>query len=238
MKKKMIAAFGALTIAGVIGFTTFQSGIVKAEPKLTKDEIRNQVTSQYPGTIRELELERGANIYEVEVVVDGKEYELKIHGDTGDVLKLEEKAISARAVTENDKVVTDQKTDENAITNGDAADDKKPNAVAQAPKNNSNDDVQGEKTTKSVTTNKSVAPKQTVISHAEAKRIALNNFEGTIVELELDDNDNHHTYEIEMVNGNRKAEIEIDAYTGKVIVLEIETEDDDEYEDDKYDDNN
>jgi uncharacterized membrane protein YkoI len=235
MKKKIIAAFGALTVAGVIGFTTFQSGIVKAEPKLTKDEIRDQVTSQYPGTIRELELERGANIYEVEVVVDGKEYELKIHGDTGDILKLEEKAISARAVAENDKVLTDQKTDKNDVTNGDAADDKKPNAVPQAPINNSNDDVQGEKTTKSVTTNKSNAPKQTVISHAEAKRIALNNFEGTIVELELDDNDNHHTYEIELVNGNRKAEIEIDAYTGKVIVLEIETEDDD---DNKYDDNN
>jgi uncharacterized membrane protein YkoI len=235
MKKKIIAAFGALTVAGVIGFTTFQSGIVKAEPKLTKDEIRNQVTSQYPGTIRELELERGANIYEVEVVVDGKEYELKIHGDTGDILKLEEKAISARAVAENKKVVTDQKTDKNAVANDDAADDKKPNAIAQAPINNSNADVQGEKTTKSVTTNNSNAPKQTVISTAEAKRIALNNFEGTIVELELDDNDNHHTYEIEMVNGNRKAEIEIDAYTGKVIVLEIETEDDD---DNKYDDNN
>jgi uncharacterized membrane protein YkoI len=234
MKKKMIAAFGALTVAGVIGFTTFQSGIVKAEPKLTKDEIRNQVTSQYPGTIRELELERDANIYEVEVVVDGKEYELKIHGDTGDVLKLEEKAISARAVSENDKVVTDQKTDQNAVTNGNTDDDKKPNALAQAPKNNSNDDVQGDKTTKSVTTNKSGASKQTVISHAEAKRIALDNFEGTIVELELDDNDNHRTYEIEIVNGNRKAEIEIDAFTGKVIVLEIETEDDD----DKYDGNN
>jgi uncharacterized membrane protein YkoI len=234
MKKKIIAAFGALTVAGVIGFTTFQSGIVKAEPKLTKDEIRNQVNSQYPGTIRELELERDANIYEVEVVVDGKEYELKIHGDSGDVLKLEEKAITARAIPENDKVVTDHKTDKNAVTNGDTDDDKKPNAVVKAPIDNSNDDVQGEKTTKSVTTDKSVAPKQTVISHAEAKKIALNNFEGTIVELELDDNDNHHTYEIEIVNGNRKAEIEIDAYTGKVIVLEIETEDDD----DKYDDNN
>jgi uncharacterized membrane protein YkoI len=228
MKKKIIAAFGALTVAGVIGFTTFQSGIVKAEPKLTMEDIRNQVTSQYPGTISELELERGANVYEVEVVVDGKEYELKIHGDTGDVLKLEEKAISAKVVAENDKVVTDQKTDQNAVTNGDTDDDKKPNATTQTPVNNSNDDAQGEKTNKSVGTNKSVAPKQTVISKEEAKRIALNNFEGTIVELELDDDDNHRTYDIEIVNGNRKAEIEIDAFTGKVIVLEIETEDDDD----------
>jgi uncharacterized membrane protein YkoI len=228
MKKKIIAAFGALTVAGVIGFTTFQTGIVNAEPKLTKEDIRNQVTSQYPGTISELELERGANVYEVEVVVDDKEYELKIHGDTGDVLKLEEKAISAKVVAENNKVAADQKTDKNAISNGDTDDDKKPNATTQTPVNNSNDDVQGEKTTKSVATKKSVAPKKTVISIEEAKRIALNNFEGTIVELELDDDDNHRTYDIEIVNGNRKAEIEIDAFTGKVIVLEIETEDDDD----------
>jgi uncharacterized membrane protein YkoI len=234
MNKKIIAAFGALTVAGVIGFTTFQSGIVNAEPKLTKDEIRNQVTSQYPGTIRELELESGANIYEVEVVVDGKEYELKIHGDTGDVLKLEEKAISSRAVVENDKVVVDQKTEDAPLKNDDkektntgaannSGSSSKPGGTTQAPINNS-DDIK-----------KNATPKQTVISNEEAKRIALNNFKGTIIELELDDNDNHHTYEIEMVNGNKKAEIEIDAYTGKVIVLEIETEDDD---DDKYDDNN
>jgi uncharacterized membrane protein YkoI len=228
MKKKIIAAFGALTVAGVIGFTTFQSGIVNAEPKLTKEDIRNQVTSQYPGTISELELERGANVYEVEVVVDDKEYELKIHGDTGDVLKLEEKAISAKVVAENNKVAADQKTDQNAVTNRDTDDDKKPNATTQTHVNNSNDDTQGEKTNKSVGTNKSVTPKQTVISNEEAKRIALNNFEGTIVELELDDDDNHRTYDIEIVNGNRKAEIEIDAFTGKVIVLEIETEDDDD----------
>jgi uncharacterized membrane protein YkoI len=232
MKKKIIAAFGALTVAGVIGFTTFQSGIVNAEPKLTKEDIRNQVTSQYPGTISELELESGANVYEVEVVVDDKEYELKIHGDTGDVLKLEEKAISAKVVAENNKVAADQKTDKNAVTNGDTDDDKKPNATTQTPVNNSNDDVQGEKTTKSVATKKSVAPKKTVISIEEAKRIALNNFAGTIVELELDDDDdNHRTYDIEIVNGNRKAEIEIDAYTGKVIVMEIETDDNDDYDD-------
>jgi uncharacterized membrane protein YkoI len=218
MKKKIITALGALSIAGVIGFTTFQSGIVNAEPKLSKDDIRNQVTSQYPGTISELELERAANIYEVEVVVEGKEYELKIDGDTGDVLKLEEKVIGVRDVAEDDKVVADRNN------NGNTDDDQNPKTTAQPPVNNND---QGGKTTKNDDTNKTVAPKQTVISHEEAKKIALSNFAGTIVELELDDNDNYHTYEIEIVNGNKKAEIEIDAYTGKVIVLEIETEDDD-----------
>jgi uncharacterized membrane protein YkoI len=231
MKKKVIAALGALSIAGVIGFTTFQTGIVNAEPKLTKDDIRSQVTSQYPGTIRELELERGANVYEVEVVVDGKEYELKIHGDTGDVLKLEEKVISAKAVEENNNDTANQNTDKSAVTNGNTDDDKKPNATTQPPVNNSNDDVQGEKATNN---KNSGTPKQTVISNEEAKRIALKNFAGTIVELELDDNDddNRTIYDIEIINGNRKAEIEIDAYTGNVIVLEIETEDE------NYDDKN
>lgn len=55
----------------------------------------------------------------------------------------------------------------------------------------------------------------------------MDNFEGTIVEIKLDDDDNRHLYEIELVNGNRKAEIEIDTHTGKVIVFAIETDDDD-----------
>lgn len=203
MKKKIIAAFGVLSVAGVIGFTVFQSGIVNAEPKLSKEEIRKQVTAQYPGKINELELESENNIsvYEVEVELDGKEYELKIHADTGEVLKLEEKTIPTKVVAENENVVADPKTEETAV-------------------NNSDDDDQDEKTTKSVAT------KHTVISNTEAKRIAMDNFDGTIVEIKLDNDDNRHIYEIELVNGNRKAEIEIDAYTGKVIVLEIETDDD------------
>jgi len=207
MKKKIIAAFGALSVAGVIGFVTFQSGVVNAEPKLSKEDIRNQVTSQYPGTINELEFEREGkvNIYEVEVALEGNEYDLKIHADTGEVLNLEEKAVSQKVVEENKNVETDQKTEETTA-------------------NNRNDN-QGEKTAEDVDPNKSVTPNQTVISSVEAKKIALNNFEGTIVELELDNEDSHHIYEIEVVNTNRKANIEIDGYTGKVIVMEIETDD-------------
>ncbi|MFD2212199.1 PepSY domain-containing protein [Metabacillus endolithicus] len=210
MKKKIIAAFGALSVAGVIGFVTFQSGVVNAEPKLSKEDIRNQVTSQYPGTINELEFEREGkvNIYEVEVALEGKEYDLKIHADTGEVLNLEEKAVSQKVVEENKNVATDQKMEETTVSN-------------------SNDD-QGKKTAEDVDSNKSVTPNQTVISSAEAKKIALNNFEGTIIELELDNEDSHHIYEIEVVNTNRKANIEIDAYTGKVIVMEIETDDHDD----------
>jgi uncharacterized membrane protein YkoI len=189
MKKKILIAFGALSIAGVIGFTTFQSEIVNAEPKLTKDELRDIVTSQYPGTINELELEREGKrlFYEVEVALEGKKYELKMDANTGEVLKLEEKATNIAAATQ------------------------------------------------SVDTNKNAAPKQTVISSEEAKKIALDNFAGTIVEMELDDDDSRHNYEIKIVNGNRKAEIEIDAYTGKLIVLDIETDESDF--DDDGDDN-
>lgn len=204
MKKKIILALGAIGIAGVIGFTTFQSGIVNAEPKLSKEDIRNQVTSQYPGIIKELELEKKdrVNFYEVEVVLEGKAYELKIHADTGDVLKLEEKVASTEGVTESEKGITDRKTDDTSVKN--------------------NDDQKG---TEDVSNTKNATPKQTVINSDEAKNIALENFEGSIVKLELDDDDNRYSYEIEIVNGNRKAEIEIDAYTGKVIVLEIETAD-------------
>ncbi|SEM77096.1 Peptidase propeptide and YPEB domain-containing protein [Mesobacillus persicus] len=222
MKKKIIMAFGALSIAGIIGFTAFQSEIVNAEPKLSKEEIRKQVTSQYPGTINELELERDDNItfYEVEVMLEDKEYELQIHADTGEVLKLEEKAISPKTVT--DTAGNNQDDDRQGENKAESGENNKNAAPTNDTAVNGSDDDQGEKTTKND------AATQTVISNEEAKKIALEEFPGSIVELELDEDDGRHSYEIEIVNGNRKAEIEIDAYTGKIIVLEIETDDGDD----------
>jgi uncharacterized membrane protein YkoI len=208
MKKKVLAAIGALTVAGVIGFVYSESGVVKAEPSLSQDDIRKKVMEQYPGEITELELEKKGNreIYEVEIKLEGKEYELKMDGDTGEVLKLEGKVPTKDDGQSSVKVEGAEK-------------DSKPNSnVADQNKQPVNKENDSKKTSPST---------KTVISTEEAKKIALSNFAGDIKELELDEDDNRLIYEIEIVNGNRKAEIEVDAYTGAVLVLEIETDDDD-----------
>ncbi|MFD0951687.1 PepSY domain-containing protein [Virgibacillus natechei] len=60
----------------------------------------------------------------------------------------------------------------------------------------------------------------------KAEEIALNEFDGQITELELDEDDGRLMYEIEIEDGEDEAEIEIDAYTGEILVIEIDREDD------------
>lgn len=55
-----------------------------------------------------------------------------------------------------------------------------------------------------------------------------------ITELELDEDDGRLIYEIEIESVNGEAEIDIDAYTGDIISISIDTEigDDDDRDDD------
>lgn len=65
------------------------------------------------------------------------------------------------------------------------------------------------------------------LSAEEAKEIALKEFNGTVTDLELDMEDNRTVYEVEVKEGNKEAEFKIDAVTGEVIEMDLDTEDDD-----------
>ncbi|MBM7563042.1 PepSY domain-containing protein, partial [Fusibacter tunisiensis] len=70
------------------------------------------------------------------------------------------------------------------------------------------------------------------ISAEEARKIALNRVNGTIVEFEQDDDD----YEIEIELDGKEYKIEINAYTGEIIKFEMDDIDDDDDDDDADDD--
>jgi len=91
--------------------------------------------------------------------------------------------------------------------------------------NQQRDDGQDDQGVKNQPAPEKSANKQKPISTEQAKKIALNKFNGKIEEVELDKDDGRLKYEIEIKNGNREAEIEIDAYTGEILFLS--TEDDD-----------
>ena len=72
--------------------------------------------------------------------------------------------------------------------------------------------------------NKSV---ENLIGDQKAREIALKEFDGTIKEFELDEDDGRYVYGMEVRNGDKEAEFEIDALTGEILEMEIDTEDDD-----------
>jgi len=67
-----------------------------------------------------------------------------------------------------------------------------------------------------------------LINIERVKEIALNEFDGTITDLELDDDDGRFIYEIEVRNGEKEAEFEIDAQTEEILELDIDDEDGDD----------
>lgn len=189
MKKKLGIAIGTLAGAAVIGLGVFQSSAAQADPKLSTDDIRQMVTDQYEGTITEMELDKEFNkvVYEVEIEDEKQEIDLKLDGDTGEVIKENKKE------RKNDGMKITEKEKKQKLNNSD------------------------------------------ILSTDEVTKIALNEFSGTVTDLELDEDDDRLIYEIEIKNGDDEADFEIDAVNGEILELEIDTDDDDD-DDDRYDD--
>lgn len=216
MKRKIVIAVGVAIFATVLGFGLYKSDASPASPKLSTDDIKQLVTAQYPGEIAEIELEKELNkaVYEVEVISNGKEYDLKLDGNTGEVLKLKEKTVKNK---EQIALSDDSDHDDDKIESGSEQGrlEKEPNKSNESSNEN-----------KKETENKpTLENKKTVIDANKAMEIALKEFPGTVTDLELDEDDGRLIYEIEIKNGKEEADFEIDAYTGDILVIEMDTDD-------------
>lgn len=207
MKKKIVLSVGVLAIASVLGLGIYHSNASQAEPKLSSEEIDDIVTSQYPGTITEMELEKDFNqvIYEVEITEDGNEYELKLDGNTGEVLKIKEKEMVKKQTDDTDQHPKKKQAQQQA---NDQVDQKN---QSQSETNENRPDQQDKRN-----------QQKTVIDADEAVQIALKEFSGTVESVELDEDDHRLIYEVEIEAGDEEAEVEIDAYTGEVLVIDID----------------
>ncbi|QKY71196.1 PepSY domain-containing protein [Lentibacillus sp. CBA3610] len=247
MKKKIGLVLTVILGISALGLGMFQSSASEASPSMDRQEIEDVINAQYPGEITELELDKkgSRSVYEAEIQDGNTEYEIKLDGNTGDVLELEEKFVAKdnhkqngqssadsndekSGQTDNDQNKSNQNNGENARNND--------NADANNSLDNDNTDRMELNRQGNSDDNKE-SGNQAVISTAEAEEIALNEFSGTITEMELDEDDGRLYYEIEMKSENKEAELEIDAYTSEILVMEIDSEDDDDDDDDdRYDD--
>lgn len=211
MKKKLGIVIGILVGAAILGVGIYQSDAAQADPKLSSTDIRKVVESQYPGEITEPELEEELNkaVYKVEIESNGKKYNLKLDGNTGEVLELKEK-------------VNPGKVDIVEKNNGTEKEKEK----EKEKKNNAKDDAKADSSSRDKENSNKNPTKKAVINTDKAKDIALKEFSGTVTDLELDEDDNRLIYEINIENGNEEAEIEIDAYTGDILVISIDRDDD------------
>ncbi|UOQ86730.1 PepSY domain-containing protein [Gracilibacillus salinarum] len=197
------------TVLGILQFTSNQ-----ASAYLSEDEAKEKATSQFSGTIKEIELEEENNrkVYEIDIEGTDRHYDLTIDAETGEILELDQ------------KMVNNQSTADNAQSQDDAADD--------TDENNSNtqssDDSKGDRTSNQSSDDTAQSTnQQTLISSDEARTIALEEYDGEIIEFELDEDDGQTYYEIEIrTTDNEKVELEIDGYTGDIISISRKDNDD------------
>lgn len=110
MKKTFIVIATVIAVS-LFGFLFYQLNADGVEPTLSAEEIKLMVTSQYPGEITKLELEKDRNqaVYEIEIVDEEREYELRLDGNSGEVLKLKERENLTSLDQNDEKVQHDNK---------------------------------------------------------------------------------------------------------------------------------
>ena len=61
-----------------------------------------------------------------------------------------------------------------------------------------------------------------VISFEAAEKIAVEHFGGNLIDIELDEDDGHYEYEMELMTERGEVELTIDAVTGEIIESELD----------------
>jgi|SRR5690625_3734933 len=231
MKKKIGMIFGAVVVVAILGLGMYHSDASQMEPTLTSEEVKSLVSEQYPGEITDIELKKDFNnsVYEVEIDGKGKKYELKIDGNSGEVLKLNEKTVmSAKGEKKKDKenkdelVVKEKKETKKNESKSKGDQKQKEDKQSKEKKSKEQQSKDKQKKNKKEKTNKKDKGNNAIIDVGEASDIALKEFSGRINEVELEEEDGRLIYEVEIESGELEAEIEIDAHTGEVLVIEID----------------
>src|SRR5690625_5087573 len=169
--------------------------------------------------------EENEEVYTVNADVKEMVYELEMERNTGEVQELRETPI-----TNKDQLVIDedkekgQNKDENKNKTKAEEKEKKKTSDRQKPaaKETESKKPSKQKTVKKEQERKETEEKSTAISIDEAVDIALSKFTGQVTEVEVEEEDGRLIYEVEIESGEEEAEIEIDAHTGEVIVIEID----------------
>jgi uncharacterized membrane protein YkoI len=223
-----------LVIIGVTGIIGIASAI-KGDVKVTETEARNLVEAHYPGTIIEMTLLRsdGKDIYQVQLEENTGLYTLEVDAETGNIQNLQQvkKTDSEKeekpAISEAEAKKLAEETYRGnvqaltlhrkiySITVLTKTEQIKLEMNADSGKINSEDKSSIEKNTQHVK-----------LTEEQAKKIALAEVNGKIEDIDLEEEEDSVFYEVEIESGQQEATIQIDAFTGKVLSVAIENEED------------
>ena len=231
MKKVVI---GLTISAAVLGgfmiaqpMTDSSAATTESKKMITEKEAKEIALQKVNGTITEFDFDRDElhPHYEIEIQSNNEEVDIEIDAASGKATITERKTIPANKPA---NTATNQ-TNETASAVQDKNDGNKGrNAISsqQAAAKPSTPAQQQSANTAGNQTN-AASSQKSVISKAEAIKIASTVAKGTVtkVELDSDHDDRTKTYELEFKDGQTEYELEVDAYTGKILEVDQDIED-------------
>ncbi|MGM0524237.1 MAG: PepSY domain-containing protein, partial [Bacillota bacterium] len=255
MKSTMIKVIGSLVGGLTVFFLSayvFQFAMGTAEAKMSIEEIEALASDRFPGEV--VEVEYDDNTYEIEIKTETQSFELVLDATSGEILYLEEKnqvvatsddvkvnddGTSEETTTDdtneastNNKNQTDEATD---TTEADTTNDDTNEAASDAEEKSTTPSTTDDEGSKSIPNDKaSDVAKDTVantpavmINQGQAQKIAREKADNAkVTEIELEEDDGATYYQVELENDTHEFEVEIDAFTGKVLIIEMEQRDD------------
>lgn len=220
----------------------YSAGSETTQP-LPKKEIVDTIQTQYPGKVTNVSLaqDKGVPTYEAELTGETKKFALQLDASSGKVLDLqetEELSDGAKKKAENKKENSkkasskqeelyhesanpkEDKQNQKEKQKDHAQNEKQSNENFSEKHKRNNEQASNEK--KAEEKEKQDAKSNPVISEHEAIEKALEQFSGNVDDVDLEDDDGRLYYEIEVEREDLEAEIMIDAYTGEVLIIEID----------------
>ena len=233
MKKIAIATMIIGMTTGMIGCTRYQ--IVPVEPnssktessktqidtqttnKITEEQAKQIMLNKVPeATILEFSYDNDevAPKYDGKLIKDNYEYEIDVDSRSGNIIKFEQEDISANSSSSNTSTNNTQTTTKPSTSTNKTQ-------IATKPSTSANNTQTTTKPSTSTSNN-------SYIGESKAKSIMLGKVPGgTFTSFHLDYDDGRAEYEGDLVKGDMKYDITVDANTGAIINFDSESRYDD-----------
>lgn len=253
MKKKWLTVLAVLLLIAGIAVGSKQILAAQKDKTLTESKAIESAESKYAGNVKKIALHD--DIYEIDLENTLGKYHVRLSKDTGKILDLslvekqkgngndqeglpepkigeqQAKKIALDRMDDNGKISKIHLMTENGIpvykiharSNNDPVEltvnGNNGNILFYEQEENDQEDE--------AQTNETEVP-QTLISVEEAKKIALSEVPGSIDDVDKEESDGSFVYEVEIETNEGDVEVVIQAFTGEVLSVTFEDDDDDD----------
>ncbi len=212
--KKSALIISFILIIGLGGWYGVKEAFTTPSSILPEENVSQMIQQKYGGTIENISVfqEKDKLNYSIKLLKDQIPYQVIVNGQTGEVLAMVKQSTSQKPAKQIP-------TEQTPVAQNPAT--PKINQQAPIAKSNKNNQTSP------------FSSDAVQITIDQAIEIALNKFHGTIHEVELEEEDGQLVYEVEIKQSeNKKVEVIINPYSGKIESISVDTHNDNDKEKD------